>query len=71
MAMKLTEFQEWSLKMCDKGAGLDASPGAITAKERRELDELVAAGRLKKSKNHSQDKHGMYTKPPPIKGDTP
>lgn len=58
----LTAFQRWALVMVDRGAGIDASPSAITARERRELDALVEAGRLRKTKNHPQDKAGMYVK---------
>lgn len=58
--MSHSDFQQWALRMCAKGAGIDASPKAITAKERRELDALVEEGLLRKGRNHSRDTTGMY-----------
>ncbi len=65
MTVEHTAFQTWALRMCEKGAGIDASPSAITAKERRELDALVEQGLLRKGKNHSRDTTGMYVLPDP------
>ena len=57
-----SDWQKWVLKMAEKGAGLDASPDAMTSAQREECDRLVSAGRLRKALNHSQDKYGMYIK---------
>lgn len=62
-----TSFQGWVLRMTTKGAGIDAAPGQLTAKERREADQLVAEGLLVKASNHTRDKYGMYiAAPPPV-----
>jgi hypothetical protein len=63
----LTKWQMWAIKMTDKGAGLDASPGAMTNTERKECDALVEAGLLRKALNNSGDKYGMYIKAPNVK----
>ena len=65
LSVKLADFtegQKWAIKMTNKGAGLDASPGAMQTAMRKDCDALVNAGLLKKSINNSGDKYGMYIK---------
>lgn len=61
---EFTDFQTWVIAMTGKGAGIDASPGAMTAKQRLECEELVDRGILERAKNHSADKQGMYVRLP-------
>lgn len=60
---ELTDFQRWVMTATGKGAGIDASPGAMTPKERLECEALVDRGMLERVKNHSADKHGMFVRP--------
>lgn len=55
-----TEWQKKVLRWCERGCGVDASPAGMTAKQRRECDALVQMGLIRKSKNHSSDKFGMF-----------
>lgn len=57
---KFTENQLWVLGAAVRGSGISAKPGDATAAERREWDELVELGLLKKAQNYKGDKYGMY-----------
>lgn len=57
---RLTDWQKQLLRLCKWGAGVSCAPQDITKQQRQEGDELVAAGMIRTSKNHSADKHGMY-----------
>lgn len=60
---ELTDFQRWVMIATGKGAGIDASPGAMTPKEHLECEALVDRGMLDWAKNHSADKYGMFVRP--------
>jgi len=56
----LTAFQRRALSLVSKGYGLSAAPRAMVAWKRREMKQLLDAGLVRVSKNHSKDKHGAY-----------
>lgn len=61
-SVELTDFQRWVMTTTGKGAGIDASPGAMTPKEFLECEDLVDRGMLERAKNHSSDRHGMFVR---------
>ena len=61
--MKLTKFQENMLGLINKGYGISANRRDFDhSREKREMEELVKAGLITTSKNHSGDNHGCYCK---------
>lgn len=55
-----TPHQKWLLMLCRKGYGISAARGEMTAQHRREAEQMVASGILRRSKNYTADKVGMF-----------
>lgn len=58
--MVFTENQRRWLRLMVRGFGFSAAKKEFTAKERREMEELIKAGLVNHGKNHSGDTVGMY-----------